>query len=630
MTTQLAPAWIFRGVDNNGNSLVGGQLYTYIAGTTTPQATYTDSTGLVPNTNPVILNSRGEAFVWLTSGQFYKFALYDSAGNLIQSEDNISAPFSGTGSLIPLITNTYNIGSPSFTWANGYFGTALYVGGVQVPTTQALLGAILYPQSAAELAASITPSNYARQNTPIYDMSRYGIQPNGSDNTAIVQAVFNMMKVTGGTMVFPYGDWSFYLDISGQTNLPIVIDGTGSTFRCYTTAPTQSAVVFCNNGTTAVTVAGNHVQCTTWYGSNIEFRECTFIAKKYSGGATAGDLNTAVAIYGSGVKFWNCNFEFGKIAAFYGDYAQYCEFWSCGFYLSSYSPTSAGCVLDSHSNAASSNEVTFMRCYFQANTNGAWVKGCYQVRFYGCNFQGNGAVTGGGSGTGCLILDLDTPGGATVGTVINGCWWEINTVPSILGSSTVGTTIDGCLFLTSSGAITFPTNCYTLTFVNNHVFGGTLNVNLTHSTADACQITYRGNDANLVLNTFSIANATSKNLDIHYQGSYTGTLTGCTTTPTATVNFTIDGDSVDLHIPTLTATSNSTACTITGAPTLIRPVSTWFSCGYWEDNTAGVAGNSTFDNTGTLTLIKNNSTTGFTAAGTKGTLQNLIRYPLFV
>ncbi|MFZ9845254.1 MAG: sialate O-acetylesterase [Candidatus Nanopelagicaceae bacterium] len=75
--------------DANGNPLVGGKLYTYAAGTTTPLATYTDSTGASANTNPVILDSRGEANVWLEDAQ-YKFVLQDANSALIWTVDNIN------------------------------------------------------------------------------------------------------------------------------------------------------------------------------------------------------------------------------------------------------------------------------------------------------------------------------------------------------------------------------------------------------------------------------------------------------------------------------------------------------------------------------------------------------------
>jgi hypothetical protein len=54
----------------NGTPLVGGKLYSYAAGTTTPLATYTDAGGGTANPNPVILDSRGEASVWLSSAMY--------------------------------------------------------------------------------------------------------------------------------------------------------------------------------------------------------------------------------------------------------------------------------------------------------------------------------------------------------------------------------------------------------------------------------------------------------------------------------------------------------------------------------------------------------------------------------
>jgi hypothetical protein len=75
--------------DANGNPLVGGKLYTYAAGTTTPQATYTDYTGGTANTNPVIFNSRGEAAVWCGNSRYY-MVLKDADDNLIWTADNVN------------------------------------------------------------------------------------------------------------------------------------------------------------------------------------------------------------------------------------------------------------------------------------------------------------------------------------------------------------------------------------------------------------------------------------------------------------------------------------------------------------------------------------------------------------
>ena len=90
MTTQLSPMPKFFALTNTGLPLTGGLLYTYIAGTSTPKATYTDSTGDFANTNPVVLDAAGRADVWIATGM-YKFILMDSTGNEIWSVDNIGS-----------------------------------------------------------------------------------------------------------------------------------------------------------------------------------------------------------------------------------------------------------------------------------------------------------------------------------------------------------------------------------------------------------------------------------------------------------------------------------------------------------------------------------------------------------
>jgi hypothetical protein len=79
--------------DANGAPLSGGLIYTYEAGTTTNAVTFTSRTGLVNNTNPIVLDSAGRtpAEIWLTGGSLYKFVLKDSAFVQIGSYDNIPA-----------------------------------------------------------------------------------------------------------------------------------------------------------------------------------------------------------------------------------------------------------------------------------------------------------------------------------------------------------------------------------------------------------------------------------------------------------------------------------------------------------------------------------------------------------
>jgi hypothetical protein len=88
MVASLTPPPKLQFFDSNGDPLVGGKLYSYAAGTTTPQATYVDYAGVSTNTNPVILDSRGEANVWLKTNP-YKLVLKSSTDVEIWTVDNI-------------------------------------------------------------------------------------------------------------------------------------------------------------------------------------------------------------------------------------------------------------------------------------------------------------------------------------------------------------------------------------------------------------------------------------------------------------------------------------------------------------------------------------------------------------
>jgi hypothetical protein len=78
-------------LDNSGNPLTGGLLYTYAAGTTTPETTYTTINGVTAHTNPIVLDAAGRppAEVWLTGEVAYKMILRDSAGALIGTYNDI-------------------------------------------------------------------------------------------------------------------------------------------------------------------------------------------------------------------------------------------------------------------------------------------------------------------------------------------------------------------------------------------------------------------------------------------------------------------------------------------------------------------------------------------------------------
>lgn len=81
----------FQFFNNDGLPLNAGKIFTYQAGSTTPLTTYTDSSGLIANTNPIILGTDGRppSTIWLTEGFFYKFVLKTSVDVTIQTYDNL-------------------------------------------------------------------------------------------------------------------------------------------------------------------------------------------------------------------------------------------------------------------------------------------------------------------------------------------------------------------------------------------------------------------------------------------------------------------------------------------------------------------------------------------------------------
>lgn len=79
--------------DVNGAPMAGGWVYTYFAGTTSPQNAYTDSSLGVPLPNPAPLDSAGRAQIWLNGT--YKIVVKDSLLNVISTTDNIVATGGG-------------------------------------------------------------------------------------------------------------------------------------------------------------------------------------------------------------------------------------------------------------------------------------------------------------------------------------------------------------------------------------------------------------------------------------------------------------------------------------------------------------------------------------------------------
>ena len=116
--------------DDNGNPLTGGKVFTYAAGTTTPLATYTTTTGAVANANPIILDAAGRTpnEIWLAVGTLYKFIVKTSADVLVGTYDGLPAindPYS-INALLGSITGTNAIAAVATPAITAYAAGATY------------------------------------------------------------------------------------------------------------------------------------------------------------------------------------------------------------------------------------------------------------------------------------------------------------------------------------------------------------------------------------------------------------------------------------------------------------------------------------------------------------------------
>jgi hypothetical protein len=146
--------------DNSGNVLTGGKIYTYQAGTTTPQASYTSSSGNTAHTNPIVLNAAGRVpsggEIWIVASTLYKFVLETSTGVLIATYDNVGSSFNAT---VIIANFTGNGSTVAFTLASAPANTnatSVYINGVyQQKNTYSVAGAVLTFSQAPPVTSSI-------------------------------------------------------------------------------------------------------------------------------------------------------------------------------------------------------------------------------------------------------------------------------------------------------------------------------------------------------------------------------------------------------------------------------------------------------------------------------------------
>jgi len=223
MTTSIATPPKLQFFDANGVPLSGGKLYSYAAGTTTPLTTYTSSSGNTANTNPIILDSRGEANVWLSSAT-YKLKLTSSTNVEIWTVDNLN-------------------GADQATLASTFATLALSSGA-------SLIG---YTQGGADSVATTVQAKL-RETVSITDFGAVG------DGTTVdTNAIQFALDSGASTIYFPEG--TFVVDqIFPPSNTTLVMTA-GTTIKAISNIPANHRMLTIQ-GVSNVRVLGNGATIT--------------------------------------------------------------------------------------------------------------------------------------------------------------------------------------------------------------------------------------------------------------------------------------------------------------------------------------------------------------------------------
>ena len=240
-------------VDSNGAPMSGGTLTFYVAGSTTPQNTYTDSTGAVANANPITLNVRGETpnEVWLLGGVGYKLVLKDSFGSTVWTTDNLRGINDTTVTIDQWVagpTPTY-VSATSFTLAGDQ--TPTFTPGRRVKTTNS--GGTVYSTILSSAFASVTTITLANDSGTLdsgLSAVSYGLI--AADNPSISpQMIYRKgasVASAGTTNIWAtVGD---YVHVTGTTS--ITSFGTAPYAGAFRTVVFDGALTLTYNATTLI------------------------------------------------------------------------------------------------------------------------------------------------------------------------------------------------------------------------------------------------------------------------------------------------------------------------------------------------------------------------------------------
>lgn len=226
-----------------GVPLVGGTLETYLAGTTTPVATYADQGLSSSNGTSITLDARGECVLWLDETKTYKFVLKNSLGVEQYTVDNISGVLNLASLGFGAATLSGFVNSQTcadYAALRAYTGTAkaAYVTGYLASANpDGIAGEFTRDDSdttSADNAATIIVANngvrWKRAFTGGYDVRWFGAKGDGSnDDTNAIQAAINYVgSIGGGDVIFKEGDYQITSQLNvNDNNVRLVGSGQG-------------------------------------------------------------------------------------------------------------------------------------------------------------------------------------------------------------------------------------------------------------------------------------------------------------------------------------------------------------------------------------------------------------------
>jgi hypothetical protein len=226
-------------LDNSGNVLTGGLIYTYAAGTTTPLAAYTSNLGATAHSNPIILDASGRVpggEIWLTTGLGYKFVLKDTNNVLIGTYDNI--PSSAQPPIINDASSVsyeqgYTVTAGSFVIGNTYLITS--IGSTNFQSIGAASNTVGILFTATGVGTGTGTAKFSRtvqaKLQESISVKDFGAKGDGTtDDTTAIQAALTYAGTIKSSVYFPATNSSYL--ISNSLTVPDYVtvhgDGYGS------------------------------------------------------------------------------------------------------------------------------------------------------------------------------------------------------------------------------------------------------------------------------------------------------------------------------------------------------------------------------------------------------------------